>query len=154
MLAEARKNLAARGIERAELLASDAELSALGDRRFDLIHSYIVLQHMVRGAGYRAIIRLLDHVTSEGAVFLHLSVRQSGAGLQRLVYRLVNDLPGFYLLERLAKRQKLHPPPMLMTEYDLGEVGRMLQARGFARIMVEFEQHGPTLTACVYARRG
>ena len=154
MLDEARRNLAARGIERAELMVSDATLSALGDRRFDLIHSYIVLQHMARGAGYRAIARLLDHVTPEGAVFLHLGVRQLGTGLSRLVYRLVNDLPGFYLLERMATGQKLHPPPMRMSEYDLGEVGRMLQAQGFPRIMVEFEQHGPTLTACLYAGRG
>jgi SAM-dependent methyltransferase len=154
MLAEARQNLAARGIERAELLASDAELSALGDRRFDLIHSYIVLQHMAPGAGYRAIDRLLDHVTPEGAVFLHLSVRRFGAGWARRAYRLVNDLPGFYLLERLAKREKLYPPPMLMTEYDLGKVCHMLQGRGFVRMMVEFEQHGPNLTACLYGRRG
>jgi SAM-dependent methyltransferase len=153
MLAEARRNLDERAIDRVELLISDDRLSALGSRRFDLVHSYIVLQHMARGQGYRAIARLLDHVSATGAVFLHLGVRQHGRGLGRLSYRFMNDLPGGYLLGRLVTGKKLHPPPMRMSEYDLTEIGKMLQAQGFSRVMVEFEQHGPTLTACLYSRR-
>ncbi|MEA2755804.1 MAG: hypothetical protein QOJ54_2093 [Aliidongia sp.] len=153
MLAEAERNLAARAIAGVELLVSDGPVSALRGRSFDFVHSYIVLQHMARRPGYRAIGRLLDHVSPGGTVFLHLGVRQRGRGLGRLYYRLMNDVPAGYLLARLLTGQKLVPPPMRMSEYDLTAVGAMMQARGFPRIMVEFEQHGPTLTACLYARR-
>ncbi|MGB8840656.1 MAG: methyltransferase domain-containing protein [Aliidongia sp.] len=153
MLAEARRNLDARAITGVELQIADDQASPLGGRAFDFVHSYIVLQHMARRQGYRAISRMADQVNPGGAIFLHLGVRQRGSGLGRLHYRLVNDLPGGYVLARLLTGQRLTPPPMRMSEYDLSIVGETLQMRGFTPIMVEFEQHGPTLTACLYARR-
>src|SRR5205814_861595 len=70
---------------------------ALG--KFDLVHTYIVLQHIPVSRGLGLIDQLLQHTTSNGACFLHVTLgRHSGRLREVGTYLRKNLKPLHWLL--------------------------------------------------------
>jgi SAM-dependent methyltransferase len=72
MLAEARANCAAHGCANVVLLPSDDGLSAVPGS-FDLVHSYIVLQHVDAARGLGLVERLLERIRPGGIGVIHVT---------------------------------------------------------------------------------
>ena len=86
MLLEARRNCDEQAISNVELLMSDDELATLG-QTFDLIHSYIVFQHIPPDRGRTIFGKLLSHIAGGGVGAIHVAAcaRASTANRARAV---------------------------------------------------------------------
>jgi SAM-dependent methyltransferase len=132
MLKECAKNASEMGLQNIRLVLSDDQLSALEDEKFDLVHSFIVLQHIPYERGLDIFRRLLDLVKPGGVACLHVQYAGfplvQGFGLKTALRRMLNKL-----------RDKLIPPEqMLMNAYPLNAVFGLLDRQGFSNCRVVF----------------
>jgi ubiquinone/menaquinone biosynthesis C-methylase UbiE len=130
MLAEAREHCGRRGLSNVRLVRSDGDdLSSLGT--FDLVHSFIVLQHISPARG-EAILRELVGVLNPGGVgVLHF------AYARKLRPWWLRDVIGAMRTRAL----RLFGPIVEMYPYDLNRVFTTLHDGGVARLHVELTDH-------------
>lgn len=155
MLAEARRNAADRGLTNLELLPSDDTLSAL-QGRFDLVHCFIVFQHIdvVRGRCFFA--RLLEHLADGGIGALHVTTAKA---YHPDTYGQPPSATEEGGLRRLFSLGAAKPPPapddpeMLMNPYNLSELSFLLQRAGVQRMHTEFTDHGGELGAFLFFQK-
>jgi ubiquinone/menaquinone biosynthesis C-methylase UbiE len=152
MLNETRRNLARFGATNVSLALSDDRLSQAGDG-FDLVHSYIVLQHIPVRRGLAIISELLRRTAPGGGVALHVSLRRNHGPLQRIFYQARHRLPLAQLAANLATRRRWNEPRVQMNEYDLPRLLELFVAHGIGRTLVVPEQHGQYCTALLFGRR-
>jgi len=131
MLAEAKRNADEFGVRNAQWVLSDDDLTRVtGD--FDLVHTFITLQHLSPERGYRMIHRLVGRLRHQGIGILHLTY--ANASRTPLVRRLLTTLyerVGFtYTLRNLLKQVPCDTPQMHMSRYDLSRVMLLLQEAG------------------------
>jgi len=151
MREEAARNLAEAGLPNVALRSTVASL--LGHERFDLVISYIVLQHIPVRPGM-AILRDLVALLAPGGRFsLHLSVRRFDGSAQRLAYWLRNSVAPARWLLNLRRGDPWDMPPVQMNQYDLPEVLRLFSAAGITDLQVQTEFHDRTLTVALLGRK-
>ena len=99
-------------------MISDDELSkATG--MFDLVPSYIVLQHIEPERGLKIIDRLLSRVSPGGIAVVQASVRRPETGLAaKIRYHVRHDLPWIRALLNLVRGKGWSTLSMRMSEYD------------------------------------
>jgi SAM-dependent methyltransferase len=163
MLAEARRNCAESGLANVELRRSDDALSnAAGG--FDLVHSFIVLQHIEAGRGLRIFERLLERLNPGGIAALQLTYskrcyRDTGgvspqptgswtAMIRRLGRRIEREIRSL-----VRGRRTDRDPAMLMSDYDATAVLFMIQSLGVDELFTEFTDHGGSLGMMLFFRR-
>jgi SAM-dependent methyltransferase len=140
MLKEAESRCAAVGVSNVRLVKGDDELSYITET-FDLIHSYIVFQHIPAPRG-EAIVRRLVELLSDG-----------GVGVLHLTYGK-RDVPGSEKLQAFLRRLRRHPvrtvaalagfndkAQMQMHDYNLNVIFDILRKAGVRRTYVEFTDH-------------
>lgn len=152
MLQEAAKNLDQRDIGNVDLLESDDELSTLGDRQFDFVHTYIVLQHLSPERGYIIVQNLLSHLSAGGAFFIHVSCKRNLPMAREFAYFCKTRIPFAYVLVNLFRGRRVFEPKMEVNEYDVGRLLEILSQAGFQEVLTRVENHGNTLTAGFYSR--
>jgi cyclopropane fatty-acyl-phospholipid synthase-like methyltransferase len=141
MLAEARTNCSKKGISNAQLLLSDDDLS-LVTGQFDLIHSFIVLQHIPPNRGIKLIKRLLDCLAPNGIAALHFTFDRDTSWIRKAISGMrKNFLPFHYLLNVVQKKQ-WDEPILQMNHYNLKEVFRILADKKIHSIHSEMTCHG------------
>ena len=166
MLVEARRNCTEFNLHHIDLLASDDELSMLGEP-FDLVHSSIVFQHIDVARGRRLFSRLVEllapgglgavHVTYGKAAFAGTfgqSPPQAPAAPERSWTQML--IPRW--LERKADEPVEHKPvngdpEMQMNSYSLSELAFVLQTAGVARFVADFTDHGGELGVILYFQK-
>jgi 2-polyprenyl-3-methyl-5-hydroxy-6-metoxy-1,4-benzoquinol methylase len=152
MLEEASRNLTERGIGNVDLLKSDDALSTLEDRRFDFIHTYIVLQHISPERGYVIVRNMLQHLSPVGAFFIHVCCGRNLPLARNLVYLSQSKIPGASVLFNILEGKRMFEPRMEMHKYDVGRLLDILQQAGFKELMTKLENHGDCLTASLYSK--
>ncbi|MBV9122257.1 MAG: class I SAM-dependent methyltransferase [Planctomycetes bacterium] len=154
MLQEARARCDALGLSHVRLLPSDDNLSAVQEK-FDLVHSYIVLQHIPCERGVHILGRLLEVLHEGGVGALHFTYGHDGPPersryprLKALVkavglYPVVRGLRQFgrSLRDRMRDGGQFQPY-MQMNAYPLNDIFFRLQQAGIRRLHVEFSNHG------------
>jgi len=134
MLAKADKELKRRDIHNCQLVKSDDELSLL-NRKFNLIHSYIVFQHIPVKRGEKIIAKLLDSLEEGGVGILHFIYHDQNSPLAQISKFIKTSIPFSYKLKRILKGENLSaPPPVEMNCYDLRKLYLLLQNKGFNKI--------------------
>ncbi len=134
MLAEARKNSKIKGLTNLEFVKSDTELSKVnGD--FDLIHTFIVIQHIPPKLGYLYFEQLLKRLRNGGIGVIHLTYKTEGSFLSN-IYR---DFPFIYSLRRMIKGGDKFLIPMY--GYDLNKIFELLQLNSCHKCSVKFTYH-------------
>lgn len=155
MLQEASKNCNEHGIENVQLLLSDDDLSKL-TRQFDLIHSYIVFQHIPPDRGRTIFGRLLGHILPGGVGVFHFCYSKSRYVESHGVAPL--PAPGNQS-DVVQPSQPVTPlplgkdPEMQMNCYHLNEVMFLMQRSGVSRFHVEFTDHGGELGVLVFFQK-
>lgn len=165
MLEEARANIERAALQNAELMLCDDSLSCLAGH-FDLVHSYIVLQHIEVERGLALFERLVGRVADGGfgaihvayASALHHSTRgrapASIAAPEASVARRPWWRPGGVSAAAAPPAAaEVSDPPMQMNAYPLNELGFVLQSSGVRRFHVEFTDHGGALGAFFFFRK-
>jgi SAM-dependent methyltransferase len=152
MLEEARKNLRTFNVLNATLTVSDDRLSNV-ETKFDLIHSYIVLQHIPVERGQVIITALLDRLAPSGAIALHVSLRRNASTLGSIAYFVKHRIPGGRFLVNVLTGRTWKEPLVEMNEYDLIDVLNLFAEHGMKEIVVFPERHGKCDTAMIYGRK-
>lgn len=150
MREEAAKNLAEAGLTNCEQVSS---LPELGERRFDLVISYIVLQHIPCSRGYQIIADLLSRLKIGGVAHLHCSLRRELSPLRRLSYNIRQHVPFAHNVMNVLQGKPARDPKVLMNEYDLPTVLRLFAMAGISSPRIELEQQRVFLTAYISGKR-
>jgi 2-polyprenyl-3-methyl-5-hydroxy-6-metoxy-1,4-benzoquinol methylase len=152
MIAEARKNCAANGVGKVDFVLSDNDLRSLTGS-FDLIHSYIVLQHIPVVRGLALTDRLLSLVNPGGVAVLHYSLQRTLTFPKACVYAMKHHVPFGRVAMNLLQSRKWDTPAMQMNNYPLADILAVFDKRQMADIIVVPEQQVSALTASIFARR-
>lgn len=143
MLAEAEANAQTSSVHNVVFAPSDDRLSnAPGD--FDLVYSYIVLQHIPVVRGMRILENLLDKVRPGGGFALHMSIA-TGRLRDTLRKTMRYTTIGNYAAN-LLKGRPIDEPVMQMNEYSPFEIMALIKKRGVDEVVAQPEWHRTCLT--------
>lgn len=138
MLREARRHLDAAGVTNAQLVKGDDALSSV-EGPFDLVHSFIVFQHIPVARGEKLFRELLARMKEGSVGALHFTYAHDSEPIR----------PGFWWRVkrawtrfRSALRTLRGIGQMQMNSYNLNVLFRVLQEHGVRRTHVEFTKHG------------
>lgn len=141
MIEEARRNCQEFGLSNVEFVESDDDLSKVTGK-FDLIHSYIVLQHIAVPRGERIFRSMLKLLNDGGVGFVQFTYAETpGSSTERLATFLRQNIPGVNGLINLAKGRDLRYPYVSMNSYDVNRLLQILQENGFDRMIAALTQH-------------
>lgn len=147
MLQEAARVCAEHRLSNVQLLASDDSLSTLTGS-YDLVHSFIVFQHIPTERGCAILARLLQHLSPGGVGALHFTYSKSR-------FEATNGVPPY----RPEPPQAPPPaapdadPEMQMNPYNMNELLFLLQRSGVRRVRVEYTDHGGELGAFLFFQK-
>lgn len=130
MLAEASRNAKAMGVDNIKLVLADQNLTGV-EGCFDLIHSYIVFQHIPWRRGRVILQRLAEHVVPGGVLAVHFFTSCTVSPVVRGLVKLRYVLPPANWARNLLKGRPMFEPAMQLHCYDDKAVARDLVARGF-----------------------
>jgi 2-polyprenyl-3-methyl-5-hydroxy-6-metoxy-1,4-benzoquinol methylase len=139
MLEEAGRNCDERHLSNVSLIATDDSLSAL-TQSFDLIHSFIVLQHIPVERGYTILRNLLARLNpgGVGALQFYYFKRPVAITQTAIPVALPAELrPVVTVLES--------DPEMQMNIYPMNDVLALLQEFKIERVHLEYTDHGGEL---------
>ena len=151
MLAEAADNCRRRGLDNVALAASDDRLAAV-QGTFDLVHTYIVLQHIPVRRGMRVIAALLDRLDPGGVGVLHMTYAKAH-WKWRAIGLVKKYVPLAHRLTNLRRGRPWSAPRMQMNDYDLNRVLGLLQRAGVHDVDVQFTDHGGFWGAALFFQK-
>lgn len=135
MLNEAQKNCSRYELSNVDFILSDDSLSKL-TRKVDLIHSYIVFQHIPTSRGNKLFLSLLNSLNPGGVGVLHFTYKCSR------LKRLFDTIPFFTPLYSLYKGKPVGDRPIQMNQYNLNYLLSNLQDLGCDNLYISFTRHG------------
>jgi SAM-dependent methyltransferase len=140
MLLEAKRNCDELGVRNVRLLVSDDSLSALTGK-YDLIHSFIVFQHIPSYRGGAIFRGLLSFLKDGGVGAMHFAYSKD-------IYATTNGVPP-PPLRSVSINAEAPPsdadPEMQMNPYSMTEILFLMQKSGVYRFHAEFTDHGGEL---------
>lgn len=152
MLAEAARNCTREGVGTATFVISDDRLTQVAGT-FDLVHSFIVLQHIPPERGIAIMERLLSRVTEGGVAALHVTYARNAPRIRKIVNRIRRASALMNGLVNLAQRRPYTYPLMAMYEYDPSQVLDSLRSAGITDFHLRLTDHGGHLGMMIYAQR-
>ncbi len=155
MLREARENCDRLGTPQVELARAGAPGDTLahvaGD--FDLLHSYIVFQHVAPSVGERIVDDLLRRLRVGGVGALHFTFAWEAPALKRAVHRVRRSVPLANVIANVLQRRPLRQPAMPMYAYDLSRLHRLLWRHGCPAVHARLTSHAGHLGAMLLFRK-
>lgn len=141
MLALAQKNAAEFGIDNATFIKGDDDLSKVHGK-FDLVHSFVVFQHIYPKKGEHIFKRLVEMLEVGGIGVLHVEYANTvSTTAQKIRFWAYRDLPLVYKIRSLLMGKRKEPLiPMYL--YDLNRLMLILQTHGCHKVQVRFSKHG------------
>ena len=142
MLKEAEKNAKKYQMENVRFLQSDDRLSAVKDQKFDLINSYIVLQHINTKRGEKIVENLISMLKQGGIGVLHLTYYGEKTMAQRVLRFFRYRIPLLHNIVNVLQGKSFNFPLMQMNYYNMNRIMYMLQKCGVVDTHVVFTNHG------------
>ena len=109
---------------------------------YDLIHSFIVFQHIPARRGERLAATLLKHLDPRGVAVLHFTYRWEAGWRERFMYFVRHHVPFAHRFMNRLRGEHPGDPKMQMNLYDLNRLRRLFDAAGVRRTHVEWVRHG------------
>lgn len=135
MLDHARENAGRQNVNNILFVESDEDLSR-AQGGFDLVHSYIVIQHIPRKLGERLILRMLQKLNDGGVGVIHITYEIESSRF----LKIYEKFPLVFKARRMIKGGDKFL--MTMQEYDLNRVFAMLQENNCHNCRIKFTDHG------------
>ncbi|MBC2732822.1 MAG: class I SAM-dependent methyltransferase [Desulfobacteraceae bacterium] len=129
MLSEAAKNCELANVRNVTFIQLKDLSNVTG--QFDLVHSYIVFQHISWIRGRILIQTLSERVQPGGYIAIHVFTSCNAPKLIRALVRLRYIFPPFNWLRNIAKGRPAFEPAMQLHTYDLSTIKSDLVARNF-----------------------
>jgi SAM-dependent methyltransferase len=151
MLREAEANCRAAEVHNVELLPSDDTLSAVR-KTYDLVHSFVVLQHIPVARGERIVRALLARLVEGGVGALHFTYSTRGAA-RRMVHWAQRHVPLAHNLVNLARGRRFGEPLMQINAYSVDGVLEILHRGGCHLSLLRATSHAGQPGVMVYFRK-
>jgi ubiquinone/menaquinone biosynthesis C-methylase UbiE len=141
MIAEARKNCIEYGISNAEFVTNDDSLTQVrGD--FNLVHSYIVFQHIPVRRGEKIVKKMTSLLQENGIGILHLTYHNTATLRSKLLVIAYKYLPLVLGIRNVLKGRPFGEEMMQMNEYNLNYIAKTLYESGCHKCHIRFTDHG------------
>ena len=141
MLDVATENAKMFGADNVSFVLGDDNLSRIWGE-FDLIHSFVVFQHIDPKIGERIFKKMVESLAENGIGVLHFEYANTvSTPGQNFRFKLYRDLPFVYSLRNLILRKRKEPL-IPMYRYNLNDLMLILQQNGCHNCMVRFSKHG------------
>lgn len=148
MMEIAGENAKRQNVNNISFAESGDTLKFPGEGGFDLIHSFVVIQHIPAKLGEKLIAQMIDKLDPNGIGVLHVTYKIIGSRM----FDLYMKFPLLYKLRCLVKgRDKFLIP---MYNYDLNRVFGMLQEKGCFNCRVAFTDHGSKGVMLIFKKTG
>lgn len=145
MITEAKRNCEELGIHNVTFAESDDELTNVCGR-FDLIHSYIVLQHINTKRGEKLFRRMIEILNENGVCVLHFTyAKENYKQSEKIIKALRENIPMAQGVINLIKGRDFDYPHISMNQYDINRLLLFLQDNGCDRTVINFTKHGNDL---------
>jgi trans-aconitate methyltransferase len=151
MLAEAKKNMLARGLFPELILGDDALSQVKGN--FDFIHSYIVLQHIPRVRGEKLVAGLLERLRPGGVAALHITYSLGLPAPQRLFRSARLRAPFVGHAWNVVKGRGAFTPYIEVYEYDLATVFEILRSEACTEVYTTLTDHAGLKGLFLFCRK-
>jgi 2-polyprenyl-3-methyl-5-hydroxy-6-metoxy-1,4-benzoquinol methylase len=149
MLEQAANNCKERGIKTVQLLGR-YELDRLDANSFELVHSYIVFQHIPVAEGEHLIRKLVDLIAIGGVGVIHLTFSDVRPAIRRTVSALRSRSNMMHRLFNLVQGRSFSWPLMQMNCYSINRVFDILYAPRCSDLYVEFEDQAAFRSVILY----
>jgi SAM-dependent methyltransferase len=152
MLQEAARNCHSQKLTNVQLVCCDDSLAGLTGT-YDLIHSFIVFQHIPCERGRNIFTRLLQYLSAAGVGAIHFTYSKSDFAATE---GLPPNVPESVATERLATLSPALPnvdPEMQMNPYNLNEIFFILQRAGIHRVRADYTDHGGELGVFLFFQK-
>ena len=149
MLEQAANNCRERGLKSVDLL-DRSDLDRLAPNSFDLVHSYIVFQHIPPSEGERLLRKLLDLIAIGGIGVIHLTFSNVKSATRRAISALRVRSNLMHGLFNLAQGRSFSWPLMQMNSYSMNRVFDILFASRCSDLHVEIQDHRGIRGAILY----
>jgi SAM-dependent methyltransferase len=152
MLEVAKQNCSERGIDNADFVRSDDQLTQVTGK-FDFIHSYLVLQHIPIRRGEKIITQLLDRLNDEGILAIHLPFARRDSALRKSIHFLRRNFSPLSALINIFRRKPRNEPFIQMNSYDVNHLLISLSEHGIKDVFLEVVDAGGFVSAFIFARK-
>ena len=149
MLEQARKNCKRLGTASARLLHVD-EMETLAPASLDLVHSFIVFQHIPTTRGELILRKLLALIAEGGVGAIHITYADSRSGFRRGVTALRQRIVLVHGLLNLVRHRPYSTPHMQMNSYSMNRIFEILYDSRCSNLHVEFSSHSGYHGAMLY----
>lgn len=149
MIAEAEKNCAEKKLTN---VVFHQELTAVAHSECDLVHSFIVLQHIPPKEGLRLMREMIDRIKPEGVGVLHLTFNNGFSWLKRLGLVLRRESAFFHRVCNLLQGRRWNMPLMAMYTYDLSLVLALFHEKHICELHTTLVEHGAFRGVCFFFR--
>jgi SAM-dependent methyltransferase len=152
MLAEACRNAETFGINNVDWVNPGPDLSTLSGK-YDLIHTFIVFQHIPPARGYKIIQQMIDLLEDGGVASLQMLYYRDVPASVPFLGWLRKYVPGLHGLVNLMHGKPFSEPLMEKNRYDLNQVMFMLHQSGCGSIRVHLQGKGKLKNAVIFFRK-
>lgn len=128
------------------------ELAGL-PKKYDLVHSYIVLQHIPVKRGVKIIDKLLDNLENKGFAALHVTFERNVGTKKRATVWVRENIPFVHQAGNIAKNKPMNTPLMRMHTYDLNAVVKLFNRHGISKPKVTITDHGGYMGAMIVGQK-
>jgi SAM-dependent methyltransferase len=149
MLALAQENCSMFSSDAVRLKSVD-EFDALEPGNFDLVHSFIVLQHIPINRGELILQKLIDLLANGGVGAIHFTYADSRTAFRRRLSALRKRVKLVHGLLNLAARRSYSSPHMQMNIYSMNRIFHILAKRHCSNLHVELSGHSGIHGAMIY----
>lgn len=149
VLEEAARNASRKDIRNVRFLLAD-QFDSLHSERFDLVHSFIVLQHIRPKRGEEILRRLLRSLEPEGLGAIHLTFSRNASAIRRFASEVRKRSRIVHRLLNLLQGRPFSQPIIQMNAYSLNRIFSLLASEGCGSIYSEFYNHSGMLGLMLY----
>ncbi len=122
-------------------------------KQYDLVHSFIVLQHIPPSRGEIIIKKLVDGLTDGGFIALHVTYAYNAPRFKKLVIWARNHFVPLHYLLNLIKGNPLTMPRMRMHTYDLNNIMQIINKSGVSETMQTTTDHGGYIGVMIIGKK-
>jgi SAM-dependent methyltransferase len=140
MLAEAEKNCSAHGVQGVQLLHA-SEIDRIEAGSIDLVHSYIVFQHIPVSEGERLLRKLISLIAQGGIGAIHITFSNGHSSLRRAALAVRSRSRSVHGLLNGMQGKPLSLPLMQMNSYSMNRVMDILVESHCSNVHLEFTDH-------------
>lgn len=152
MLAEAKRKCSECGVTNARLIEA-REMDGLDLHSFDLIHSYIVFQHIPTAEGEQLLQKLINLMAEGGIGVIHLTFADARSALRRAALALRVRSRLVHGVFNKIQRKSFTWPLIQMNNYSMNRIFNMLIDLHCSNVHMEFTDHGGFRGAVLYFER-